>query len=224
MSDDVNSMIIANPMIITWPNWSRAVEWSNTEIKKSVIKRILEAFRALNENPLAFTYINEAIKLFIALKKHKCPWPELSVIETHIRELKVSEYYILDVCMQYKFCEKPSYFKDIDKPQFHIPKTDIPLINIALGRQLKTVFIEDVLEPAGIIKPGGRLVHGKLTGGIGLFWGPMSAMDPFEQLEPTTIMVAHDDDQGNKEYKKGDMFLANKWGAKTYLRMWAKLV
>lgn len=181
--------------------------WADAAVKKAVLGHIMNLVKT---DLWAKTL--DANRILAELKYRNCPWPELAIIEKRISALGMSEYSIIKH-LGYNFCEKPSYFNDIDKPRYHIPLNRIDLINHAIGRKLKTFYIEDVIEP--------------LITKRSVSYTPMRTVN-FEAegiTENTFILEAYEDDPDKyPEYKQGDRFLVNRLGASTYIRMWAKLV
>ena len=124
--------------------------------------------------------------------------------------------------MGYNFCEKPSYFSDLNDPKFQIPKQNIAAIQRKLGYNLETYYLEDILVP-------------KCDRRGNCEYYPMSDADLVHNDEPhnggpgvreTTFIVkaSEDDPSRHPAYKAGDMFLCDRTGARRYIRMWAKLV
>jgi hypothetical protein len=182
--------------------------WTDAAVKKAVLGHIMNLVKT---DMWAKTL--DANRILAELKYHKCPWPELAIIEKRISNLGISEYSIIKH-LGYNFCEKPSYFSDIDKPRYDIPINKIDFINHAIGRKLKTFYIEDVIAPI-IIK---RNVSYTPTGTVDFEAAGIN--------ESTFILEAYEDDKNKNytEFKQGDRFLVNRFGASTYIRMWAKLV
>ncbi len=118
--------------------------------------------------------------------------------------------------MGYNFCEKPSYFSDLNNPEYQIPKQNIAAIERKLGHKLEIYQLEDILYPKCDRKGNCE-------------YYPMFDVN-FDEggIEPddiTFIVEAIDDDpSGNRAFKAGEMFLCDRTGAKKYIRMWAKLV
>lgn len=67
-----------DPYYIAAENTVNPAAWSDAQVKKSVIKFILESLQ-LREVA--------SLHLFYKLRKLNCPWPELDIIERHINEV-----------------------------------------------------------------------------------------------------------------------------------------
>lgn len=115
-----------------------------------------------------------------------------------------SEYNTIDE-MGYELQEKPSYFDNIKSA---IPKGKLATIQRKLNRKLHTYALEDIIEPHK-----------------GVYYPQSDAnWNALQEDEETFIVRASKDSTDIHGYRAGDMFLANRTGAISYIRMWAKVV
>jgi hypothetical protein len=129
-----------------------------------------------------------------------------------------SEYNIIRD-MGFHFMEKPSYFSDLysrSAEKYTISKGNIAAIERNIGRKLYKYSLEDILEGSSSRK---GIVYNILADTV--FDAPYSPSSD----EETFIVIADDDDNASEfSYKAGDMFLCNKTGATSYIRMWMRIV
>lgn len=81
-SEDQTDDIIKRPYWITQIKTINPAVWSNNQVKKAVIKYLLDGIQSDEVQ-----YMFRAVELFKYLKKNNCPWPELTVLESHVQNL-----------------------------------------------------------------------------------------------------------------------------------------
>jgi len=149
-------------------------------------------------------------------KQVKGPIDPSTLVPVSLSSVFASSGYNIIKDMGYNFCEKPSYFSDLNNPKYQIPKQNIAAIERKLGHKLEIYQLEDILYP----KCDRR--------GVCEYYPMSDANFDEEGIEfddITFIVEAIDDDpSGGRAYKAGDLFLCDRAGAKRYIRMWAKLV
>lgn len=107
--------------------------------------------------------------------------------------------------MGYEFAEKPSYFGNIRK---EIPKGKLGTVQRELGRKLHVYTMEEILKPFK-----------------GMYYPQVDAnWNVLNEDEETFIVRASKDSTDIHDYRAGDTFLANRTGARSYIRMWIKVV
>lgn len=92
--DNQSKRLIDDPFLITQLYSIDPVLWSNNQVKKAVVKYIIEGIQSVNTD-----YTISAAYVFDTLRQHQCPWPELDVLQPHIdkiinSETTVSELYL----------------------------------------------------------------------------------------------------------------------------------
>jgi len=111
-----------------------------------------------------------------------------------------SEYNNI-VEMGYEFNEKPSYFSSIRK---EIPKGKLGTVQRNIGRKIHVYTMNDILKSHK-----------------GVYYPQADAnWNALKEDEETFIVRATRD---SLEYTAGDMFLANRTGASSYIRMWMRI-
>jgi hypothetical protein len=106
-----------------------------------------------------------------------------------------SEYNIIHD-LGYKFDEKPSVFNSIEN---EIPKGMLGSVQRSIGRKLYTYKQKDIL------------VRNKINGNY------------FPQADANWDALHNDEETFIVRTSTGDMFLANRTGANSYIRMWMKI-
>jgi len=114
-----------------------------------------------------------------------------------------SEYNNI-VEMGYEFNEKPSYFSSIRK---EISKGKLGTVQREIGRKIHMYAMEDILVPHN-----------------GMYYPQSTAnWNVLNDDEETFIVRATKNSPDIHDYRAGDMFLANRTGASSYIRMWMRI-
>jgi len=127
-----------------------------------------------------------------------------SLEQIPLRKAFGSSEYNRIIEMGYEFDEKPSYFSTIKK---EIPRGKLGTVQKALGRKIHVYTMEDILEP-----------HNK-----GYYPQVDANWNVLHDNEETFIVRVSKHSTDIHDYRAGDMFLANRSGASSYIRMWMRI-
>jgi hypothetical protein len=129
-------------------------------------------------------------------KKVSKPVDTDSLEQIPLRKVFGGGEYNIIYDLGYKFDEKPSDFNSIEN---EIPKGMLGLVQRSIGRKLYTYKQKDIL------------VRNKINGNY------------FPQADANWDALHNDEETFIVRTSTGDMFLANRTGASSYIRMWMRI-